>query len=177
VAAESNADYVRLVFDRAFSAGDLSVLDDRIAEDVVNHSTSQDDPLRGREEMKAFIRAVRGGFPDLHTRIEDLVDAGDTVVVRITVTGTHRAPYRGIPPTGRRFRAGEIIIIRFDDEGRLAESWQEFDALALLTQLGVVPGEGVGPLGLIRWTFGTIARFALLEARHRRASRRSKAGG
>jgi hypothetical protein len=56
-------------------------------------------------------------------------------------------------------------------DGKIAESWQEVDALRILTELGVVPPPGLGPAGLIAWAFRTVGRFALLQARHARRGR------
>ena len=36
-----------------------------------------------------IVRMMRGGMPDLHTVVEDVVAAGDKVVWRFTMRGTH----------------------------------------------------------------------------------------
>jgi predicted ester cyclase len=55
--------------------------------------------------------------------------------VRILATGTHTGDGLGIPPTGRPVRATGIIIMRWDDSGRIAEGWNEFDAAGMQRQL------------------------------------------
>jgi predicted ester cyclase len=42
-----------------------------------------------------------------------MIEAGDRVVGRNTVTGTHRGGYMGIPPTGKTVTYNEIFIFRF----------------------------------------------------------------
>lgn len=39
---------------------------------------------------------------DLHLTIEDVLQDGDKVVVRSTITGTHRGALLGMPAKGRR---------------------------------------------------------------------------
>jgi len=82
---------------------------------------------------------LHSAFPDLHVTVEDLIEEGDKVVGRNTVTGTHEGEYMGLKPTGRSITYNEIFIIRFAD-GRIAETWGVVDVLSQLRQLGAVPG-------------------------------------
>jgi predicted ATPase len=47
----------------------------------------------GPESMKRHIESTRAAFPDVRITIEDQVATEDKVVVRWTMTGTHRGPY------------------------------------------------------------------------------------
>jgi predicted ester cyclase len=78
------------------------------------------------------------GLADLHLTIEDLIEEGDKVVMRNTVTGTHQGEYMGIPPTGKTVTYNEIFILRFAG-GRIAETWGIVDVLSQMRQLGVMP--------------------------------------
>ena len=80
----------------------------------------------------------RGAFPDLHFTLEDVIGEGDRVVVRWTATGTHKAEVMGVPATGKRVAVTGIEVSRFAD-GKLAETWVNWDALGLLRQLGAIP--------------------------------------
>lgn len=75
--------------------------------------------------------------PDLRLTVEDLIAKDDKIVVRNTVTGTHRGEFMGAPPTGRQVTYNEIFIFRFVD-GRVAETWGVVDVLAQMTQIGVL---------------------------------------
>jgi ketosteroid isomerase-like protein len=70
--------------------------------------------------------------------IEEIFSAGDRVVVRWTGSGTHVAEVNGIPPTGKPVRVDAISIHRMAEQ-RIAESWEVWDTLGFLQQLGVVP--------------------------------------
>jgi predicted ester cyclase len=78
-------------------------------------------------------------FPDWHMTVEDLIAGGDKTVARVTVTGTHKGEFMGIPPTGTRAEVQLIDIMRFDGAGLVSEHWGVADMLSLLQQLGVVP--------------------------------------
>ena len=88
--------------------------------------------------MKALFGTLRGAFPDLHLKAEDVIAEGDKVVVRDTVTGTHRGEFIGVPPTGKEVTYDEIFIVRFVN-GRMAEASGIVDRLSLMQQLGVIP--------------------------------------
>jgi predicted ester cyclase len=47
----------------------------------------------------------------------------------------------GIPPTGNAVRVDAISIHRMED-GKIAETWEVWDTLGFLQQLGVVPTPG-----------------------------------
>jgi predicted ester cyclase len=76
-------------------------------------------------------------FGDLHVTIEDLIEEGDMVVSRNSVTGTHRGEYMGLPPTGKAVTYNEIFIFRFAN-GRVAETWGVVDVFSQMRQLGLI---------------------------------------
>lgn len=75
---------------------------------------------------------------DGHWQIEEIFSAGDRVVVRWTGSGTHVGEINGIPPTGRKVRVDAITIHRMAG-GTIAETWEVWDTLGFLQQIGVVP--------------------------------------
>jgi steroid delta-isomerase-like uncharacterized protein len=85
------------------------------------------------EVVRPYQEAVNG-----HWSIEDIFSADDKVVVRWVGTGTHVGEINGIPPTGRSVRVDAISIHRMES-GKIAETWEVWDTLGFLQQLGVVP--------------------------------------
>jgi predicted ester cyclase len=61
--------------------------------------------------------------------------------MRWTGSGTHTGELFGIPPTHRKVRVDGIWMLRVVD-GKVAESWNCWDTLGMLQQLGVVPQLG-----------------------------------
>jgi steroid delta-isomerase-like uncharacterized protein len=92
----------------------------------------------GAELVNELWARFNRAYADLHITIEDLIEEGDKVVVRNTVTGTHQGEYMGIPPTGKSVTYNEIFIARFAD-GRIAETWGVVDVLSQMRQLGAIP--------------------------------------
>ena len=91
----------------------------------------------GPAAMAQVVSAYQTGV-DGHWEIEEMFSAGDRVVVRWTGSGTHVGEINGIPPTNKKVRVDAISIHRMAD-GKIAETWEVWDTLGFLQQLGVVP--------------------------------------
>lgn len=134
--AENKAQF-RRSFEEMFNQDNLAVADELIAPDFVNHEAPP-GKNRGPESMRGLITWLRSAFPDLHYTIEELVAEGDTVVGRVTMSGTHLGPFQGIPPTSRSFQQAQVHFVRFRD-GKGIEHRAVRDDLGLMQQLGVIP--------------------------------------
>jgi RNA polymerase sigma factor (sigma-70 family) len=112
-------------FHDATSTGDLELIsktiDEVVEPDAVIH-TPLPIQATGPQLLKEVFARLHGAFPDLHITIEDLIEEGDKVVSRNTVTGTHQGEYMGIPSTGKSVTYDEIFILRLVN-GRFAETW------------------------------------------------------
>jgi predicted ester cyclase len=136
VAERENAMLFRRYCEDALTAGDLDLLDELIAPDVIHHAAmpGQSPGLPG---LKEVARILRAGFPDFTIKLQDMLAKDDRVAARMTVSGTHRGDLGDIAPTGRRVEFDEIAMARFHG-GKLVELWSVPDRLALLSQLGVI---------------------------------------
>jgi len=119
--------------------GNFEVFDELFAADFVDHT-----PQRGfgadREAVRRLYRAVRAAFPDFRPEIHFQVVAGDEMVTTYkTYHGTHRGPFMGVAPTGKRARFDTVDVMRVRG-GRIVEHWGVADLLEVLIQIGVLPG-------------------------------------
>ena len=141
--SEANKDLIRRVIAEAFNAGNLEVVDEALAADYVEHQAAPDAP-GGPAAFKAFVRAFRATFPDVHATVEDMVAEEDRVALRVTWRGSQQGALGEIPATGLPVEFGGYHIYRFED-GKIAEHWGLQDDLGLLLQLGVIAPEAVPP--------------------------------
>ena len=117
--------------------GDVSVAEELLADDFVDHSPF--GPLPGTKEgVIQLFAMLRGAFPDLRAEVHDMLVEGDKVVTRKTFHGTHNGDFMGIPPTGREVAWDVIDIVRHRD-GKLVDHWNVVDAYGLMLQVGVIP--------------------------------------
>ena len=86
---------------------------------------------------KRWIAPFRESFPDVEMTILELIAEGEKVAGRFHCSATNLGPWRGNPPTGRRFeRVDEVYIFRVAG-GRIAEAWGIEDTLSRERQLGL----------------------------------------
>jgi predicted ester cyclase len=86
---------------------------------------------------RRWIAPCRESFPDVQMEIVDLIAEGETVVGRFRCSATKLGPWRGNPPTGRRFeRVDEVCIFRVHD-GRITEARGIEDNRSRERQLGL----------------------------------------
>lgn len=107
--------------------------DDRSREQALDELCAPDVAASIKEAFATLFRA----FPDLHVTNDDLLEDGDKVVARQTVTGTNTGEFMGMAPTGRFVTYDEIFILRFAG-GRVVELWGTVDRLSCLRQLGAL---------------------------------------
>ena len=124
-------------FFAAIDGGDFDAFDQLLATNYVAHFPGVPAPL-DRAGAKGLFGAFRAAFPDIGHRLETTVAADDQVAVRLTITGTHRADFLGIPATGKTVTVSALNLFRFAGD-RIAEHWVEYDTLGFLQQLGVAP--------------------------------------
>jgi steroid delta-isomerase-like uncharacterized protein len=138
MSAESNKALSRRLLEEAFNAGNIDVVDELVTTDVVNHDAALPEAMIGPEAAKASIRGYRTAFPDLRITIEEQIADDQGVATRWSAKGTHEGELMGMAPTGKQATVTGITIDRIVD-GRIAESWTNWDTLGMLQQLGVVP--------------------------------------
>lgn len=117
--------------------GNLNVVDELLTANFVDHDPVQEQ-ASGPEGYKQMVGAFRTAFPDLRVRNEDVIEAGNKLVARWTAHGTHTGQLMQIPPTGKKVSLKGIDIFRIEND-KIVERWGEFDALGMLSQLGVIP--------------------------------------
>lgn len=130
--AEENRRKARRLYEEAFSAGDLSVIDEVIAEGFFDHLGQR----RGPEGFKRSVAGLRRTFPDLRVTVEEQSVQGDTVTTRCTLCGMDRGGVLWYPPTNKRAAFAATYTDRFSD-GMLVEHRGSSDTAGLLEQLGL----------------------------------------
>ncbi len=136
---DDNKRQVAYTFAQLFNRGELALADELVSSDFLNHDAPPDAP-RGPSGLRHTVTLLRTAFPDIHYETEEIIAEGDKVVARTTMSGTHRGPFFGIAPTGRRVVQEQIHILRFKD-GKAVEHRAVRDDLGLMRQLGVIPAD------------------------------------
>lgn len=140
--AEENKAIVRRCIEEAFNKGNTNAMDKFFAPNVVPHPLPSGVP-HDRQGLKRFFTTLLAAFPDYCLTIEDMVAEGDKVVIRSTISGTHKGEFMGITSTGKQVTWTAIEIWRIEG-GKVVEIWGQVDQLGMMQQLGVAPPPGHG---------------------------------
>jgi predicted ester cyclase len=128
---------MRRMFDEGFATGETAVVDELCSSDLVEHQFGMAGVgAEAIQHVKEAIRQVHAATPDMSFSIEDSVERGDTIWVRVRARGTATGPFFG-PPSGRPIDITVVDIARIVD-GRIVEHWGVPDRFALLAQTGVL---------------------------------------
>src|SRR5690242_10469479 len=125
-------------FEELCNGRKLAVADEIFAADHLHHDPSSPWVGPGPEPMKQLVSIYQNGLPDAHWAVNAVYEDGDTVIVRWTGTGTHTRDLAGIAPTGKSVSVAAVMIFRIAD-GKIAETWDVWDTLGMMQQIGVVP--------------------------------------
>ena len=122
---------------RRRSENDDSVIDELVAEDMVNHAAGP----QGREGWRQIIATIQVdlGGEGQHTEHHHLFGEGELVAHHMTIHGRHRAStmplLTGTEATGQEVAWTFIHIWRVVD-GQVVEHWACRDDVGLLRQIG-----------------------------------------
>ena len=125
----------RRIFEEVWNGKNIAAIDELMAADYVHHDPQSPQFSGGREGYKQLVAYYLNAFPDSHFTIDQEIQEGDTVVTRWTVTGTHKGDLPTLPASGKTFSVTGISVARLQD-GKFRESWNNWDALGLMQQLG-----------------------------------------
>lgn len=125
------------MFDEGFATGDGAVVDELCSPDLLEHQFGTAGAgAEAIRHVKDAMRDVHGMAPDIRFTIEDAVESGDTIWVRVRGRGTATGPFFG-PPSGRPVDFTVIDVARVVDR-RIVEHWGVPDRFAVLAQTGVL---------------------------------------
>lgn len=136
-----NNSIVRRLYEEVWNNRKFAVVNELISTSHALHGPNMSGSEIGPEAYQRQFAGWLAGFPDLRMTIEDTVGENDKIVVAWTISGTHKGEFRGIPATNKKVSV-EGITINHVADGKIMDSFVNWDALGLMQQLGVVPALG-----------------------------------
>ncbi|OIH99916.1 MULTISPECIES: ester cyclase [unclassified Curtobacterium] len=116
-----------------------AVLREYFSEDFTFHGPGVDLDFAGLEVFFAQMRAAFSGF---YCERHEIVSSGSLVGCRTEMGGIFDGPFEPSPfgtvqPHGGEFTLTLINMFRYDEDGKLAEEWVQYDNLETMRQLGI----------------------------------------
>jgi steroid delta-isomerase-like uncharacterized protein len=120
----------------AINARNLAAMGALVDDSFVEHEDNGTAPTKAG--VMAFFETVLAAFPDFKMVPQHMIAEGDLVGTFVTVTGTQRGEFIGIPATNKSASVGVADFMRVKD-GKVTEHWGVTDMLSMMQQLGVAP--------------------------------------
>jgi predicted ester cyclase len=108
-------------------------LADFVAPDVVINGSDG-----GLDAYAENLRVVVRAFPDFRWELRHLMVDPPWTAAHLADTGTHHAPYEGVPATGRSVSTEEFAFYRIEAD-RIVEVWGTAFGVHLLHQISQEP--------------------------------------
>jgi steroid delta-isomerase-like uncharacterized protein len=125
-------------FEETWNKKNEAVIDELLHPDALLYGLTSmiHEPIRGPLAYKEFWRKIVIAFPDIHISVESTLAEDDKVAVRCGIRATHNGPHLGFPATGKKIDITGISIVTLTN-GRISESWSNFDFLGIYKQIGL----------------------------------------
>jgi len=93
------------------------------------------------EQLKAYFAALRAAFTNLQIRRAAIIGEGSYLAARTIFSGTFanvltQSPVGPLQPNGQQVEWEVMNLFRYNEQGRLAEEWVQYDIRGLLQKLG-----------------------------------------
>ena len=108
-------------FDRLLNKKDLSVCDELLSEDYIDHDAPENTPP-GPGDTREFVIKLLDKYPNMVLQVEDIIVEAKKVVLRNIWTGNHRE-------TGAKFHKMGIVILLFNEQNQIKERWSAYKDL------------------------------------------------
>lgn len=137
MSTETNKAIIMRFLEELVNQEKVAIWDEIALPDVLVHGVYD---VHGSAEAQSFFASLFRAFHPRFT-FEDVIAEGDTVVVRLSESGTMTDSFMGVPSTGKSYTIGAVQICRLV-EGKLAEMWGFRDSGSQMRQLGLLPSLG-----------------------------------
>ncbi len=127
---------VRRLIEEGFGRGSMGVLDELMAEDVIEHQRGNRSGVEGAKEV---VRTLHRWMSDFTLTVEDMAVNGDIVWTRNRGRGTNTGSIMGNAPTDRHVEVDVFDVVRLAN-GKVVEHWGVADQLGMMLGLGLFPG-------------------------------------
>jgi len=133
---ENNQKAAKFYIEEVVNKQNLALINQVFADTFLVHflldSTQILQTIAGQAE---FLKYLFKAFPDINYSVGDVIGEGDKTAMRVTLSATHKDEFWGYKSLGKRINyLSEIFFFRFSN-GKIVESWVQFDLHNLFRQL------------------------------------------
>ena len=136
MAETDNTETVKFFYD-AYNENNPDLLDKVLAENWEDIPPNPGQDI-GRDAFKPYVAGAGYVFGDLKITNDDIIEAGNKVIVRSTIEAVHVGEFAGFEATNLPMTIMAIDIHEFNDEGLVVKTWHVEEFLSALYQIGAI---------------------------------------
>ena len=95
-----------------------------MADEVEVHTLDRAEPARGKEEQRAYFKAMHKAIAQLDTTIDDSFSAGSFAVVEYSITGEQLTPIGWVPLQRDRVVKLHVVDVVEVENAKIARVWR-----------------------------------------------------
>ena len=122
-----------------WNKGNMALIAEVYAPEVITHTSSVPEDLIGHEGIKNWVESTRTSYPDLNMTFDEVFISGDKIVAIWTFTGTNTGPMSMpsavLPPTGKNIRVTGLSV-DYLQNGKIVKEIVIMNVLDMMMQLG-----------------------------------------
>ena len=130
---EENKQNLKRSMDEVWTQGNMDKVNEFYADDLVEHNPYGD--IDGIETYRQFVNVIRETYSNLKVTLHNIIADENFVACNYTVEGKHTGQVGDVEPTNKQVSVPGTFLGRMED-GKIAESWNNFDLASLLMQVG-----------------------------------------
>ncbi len=116
---------LQTALDELYVKGNTEAAGKLFPENYIAHAGSK--TYNGRKFIRQYITGLRKSVSGIKVlKTEMLSENGNLITWKRTLSGIHRAVFRGIPASGKKIRWEEMLVSRLEDS-LIAEEWLSSD--------------------------------------------------
>ena len=133
-----NAAVARRYTTEIWAKGKLDVIDELVGDNIELKDPMTPHGVRGKDALRERVREMSKSFSDVDIAIDEVIVAGDRVVIRQIWRGKHSGVFMGLRATHKTVSCLSCEVLRIDD-GKVVENISYFDVYEMFQQLGLLP--------------------------------------
>lgn len=109
-----------------------------IADNAEYDDMTMPQTMKGKAEAKKMFKEMTTAFPDTKVTVLNAWAFGDHVVVEMSMTGTNKGPFMGMPATKKTINVKGVDVQQFKD-GKMVKGWSYSNGAEFAQQMGLMP--------------------------------------
>ncbi len=137
-----NKQLILTFYDEVWNRGNINLVDVMVSPDFVDHPPTRffQLPTHGQDAVRQAVQQFRHAMPDFSSQPLKITAERDRVAYLGQFTGTHSGNFFQHAASGNKVDLTWTAFYRIDD-GKIVESWNAFDMVKFMQQLGAMPAQ------------------------------------